>query len=200
MIDHYTVSMARPRSYDIETVLREAMTVFWRRGYVAASMSDIYEATGLKPGNLYATFGDKEGLFQAAFAAYVEHFRSSLPTNVTGLAAIIAWLRTQARLATGDPERRGCLIINTITERDAHSPASQDMAQARMREIREFFRTNLDVAACANEVPKAIDLDRQADALVGTVVAIMSLARSGAPDSMIWHIAEQAITGLMPQA
>ena len=46
------------------------MTVFWKQGFTAASMSDIYAATGLKPGNLYATFTDKHTLFRRAFEAY----------------------------------------------------------------------------------------------------------------------------------
>jgi TetR/AcrR family transcriptional repressor of nem operon len=175
------------------------MAVFWRRGYVASAMSDIYAATGLKPGNLYATFRDKEGLFQAAFETYAKQFRATLPQGVKGRAAIIAWLRTQADLATRDPERRGCLIINTITEREAHSPSSQALAQARLREIRDFFSDNLAIAIRDDEMPGTADRDRLADALVGAVVAIMSLARAGAAEAMIRHVAEQAIASLYAQ-
>ncbi len=131
--------MARPREIDIDVATRQAMELFWRKGFVATSMSDIYAATGLKPGNLYATFGDKDGLFRAAFAAYAKHFEATLPLDVEGVGAIRAWLETQVQLATGDPDRKGCLIINTNLEREAHTLETQQLAAGRLNDIRVFF-------------------------------------------------------------
>jgi TetR/AcrR family transcriptional repressor of nem operon len=184
--------MARPRAYDQDAVLDAAMRVFWRTGYVGTSMADIYAATGLKPGNLYATFTDKETLFQRAFEAYVNRFRDSLPKGLTGRAAIHAWLDTQARLATEDPDRKGCLIVNTVTEREAHSSRMQALAMARLDEISAFFRTELEAAEKSGEVAATADPERVVAALTGAVVAIMSLARAGASASTIWHVAEAA--------
>src|SRR5260370_24243450 len=62
--------MGRTRSYDEETVLSGAMHAFRRKGYEAASIRDLEEATGLKAGSIYNSFGDKAGLFDAAFAHY----------------------------------------------------------------------------------------------------------------------------------
>lgn len=167
------------------------MEVFWRHGFVATSMSDIYAATGLKPGNLYATFKDKDELFRQAFQAYVGHFRNSIPVGLEGRAAVVAWLETQARLATQDPERKGCLIMNTIIERDAHSPQTQAMAATRMAEVRAFFSDHLERAAAKGELPAGANIERLADALVGIIMATMALARGGAPDDMVWNIAAE---------
>ncbi len=172
------------------------MTVFWRKGYVATSMADLYAATGLKPGNLYATFVDKETMFRRAFDAYADHFRGSLPKDLSGLAAIRAWLDTQARLATGDPDRKGCLIVNTITEREAHSAATQAMAKDRLDEICTFFRNALREAIVAKELPASTDIAHHAAALTGAVVAIMSLGRAGADPSTIDSVATAASDAL----
>ncbi len=187
--------MARPREFEIDDVLRNAMEAFWKRGYVATSMSDIYEATGLKPGNLYANFKDKDALFRRAFETYTKHFRASLPSGLSGRAAIEEWLRVQYRLAVDDPERKGCLIVNTITEREAHSEATREMARERLAEIAQFFRTNLTVAAERGEIDGS-NLARLEDGLVGAVVAIMSLARAAVADSVIKNVADQAIATL----
>ncbi len=184
--------MARPKAYDQDAVLDAAMRVFWRKGYVGTSMADIYGATGLKPGNLYATFTDKETLFHRAFEAYINLFRSSLPEGLSGRAAIHAWLDTQARLATEDPDRKGCLIINTVTEREAHSPRTQALAMERLDEITDFFRTELQAAHRAGEIAADADIEGGAAALTGTVFAIMSLGRAGASATTIRHVAEQA--------
>lgn len=188
--------MARPRAYDPEQVLKSAMTVFWKRGFTAASMSEIYAATGLKPGNLYATFTDKHTLFRRAFETYAAQFRATLPQGVKGLAAIRAWVQVQARLAIDDPERKGCLIVNTTTERDAHDAETRALAAARMDEITAFFRDNLAVARSRGEIPRDTALDPLAAALTGTVVALMSLARGGASAATIQAVADHAIASL----
>jgi TetR/AcrR family transcriptional regulator, transcriptional repressor for nem operon len=188
--------MARPREFDMNQVLNQAMRLFWRKGYVATSMSDIYAVTGLKPGNLYAAFRDKEGLFQQAFEHYAAFFRSTLPHDKSGRRAIEAWLRLQAKLASEDQDRAGCLIINTVAEREAHSAATQALAQGRMREIRDFFVRNLMLAIQDEGLLPPSRLDFRADALVGSVVAIMMLGRSGADHLTISHVADAAILAL----
>ncbi len=191
--------MARPRGYDTDTVLKAAMTVFWRQGYAATSMSDIYAATGLKPGNLYATFTDKETLFARAFGAYAAQFRATLPEGLEGRAAIEAWVAVQARLATADPDRKGCLIINTITEREVHTAANRALAAERLEEIRAFFRQHLALAQERGEI-EAGKVETLEAGLTGAVVAIMSLARAGVPAAMIDGVAAQAIAALGPAA
>lgn len=188
--------MARAREFEIDDVLRKAMEAFWKRGYAATSMADIYEATGLKPGSLYAAFKDKEELFRRCFETYASHFRATLPQDRSGLAAIEAWLALQARLAADDPERKGCLIINTVTERDVHSAATQALANGRLQEIRDFFTRHLALAAAAGEVRGSLRLDVQADALLGAVVSIMALGRAGADKRLIENVANAAFAPL----
>ncbi|MBI1186221.1 MAG: TetR family transcriptional regulator [Alphaproteobacteria bacterium] len=188
--------MPRVREFDTDEALEAAMRLFWRKGYVATSMADIYEATGLKAGSLYAAFKDKETLFQKTFERYAERFRQTLPTAQTGVAAIKTWLALQARLAIEDQHRAGCLIINTVTEREAHSPATQALAQGRMREIRDFFARNLLLAVQAGELAGDTDVDARADALLGAVVSIMTLGRAGADERTINHVARAAADAL----
>lgn len=190
--------MARPKRYDTDTVLKAAMRVFWQKGYAATSMSDIYAATGLKPGNLYATFTDKETLFARAFAAYADEFHATLPVDAEGRTAIEAWVALQARLATGDPDRKGCLIINTITEREVHTPANRALAAARLDEIAAFFRHHLRLSRDRGEIAARANLAMLEAGLTGAVVAIMSLARGGASAAMIDGVAAQAVAALGP--
>jgi TetR/AcrR family transcriptional regulator, transcriptional repressor for nem operon len=188
--------MARPREFDMDAVLNASMRVFWRKGYVATSMSDIYETTGLKPGSLYQTFKDKEGLFRQAFERYAEFFRSTLPKDKRGLDAIDAWLRLQVKLAVEDEERAGCLIVNTVTEREAHSPATIALAQGRLRETRDFFLKHLIMAVQDGVLKPDAEIDLRADALVGTTISIMTLGRAGADKLTIEHVMQAALRGI----
>ena len=182
----------------MDDVLERATQVFWRRGYAATSMSDIYEATGLKPGSLYAAFRDKEELFRRCFEHYAAFFRRTLPTDRVGLEAIATWLKLQARLATDDPDRKGCLIINTVTEREIHSEAAKALAAGRLQEIRDFFTRHLTVAVAHGQLAQTLPIERHADALLGAVVSIMALGRAGADKRVIDHVARAAIDSLSP--
>lgn len=171
------------------------MGVFWRKGYALTSMTDLYAATGMRPGNLYATFSDKGTLFRRVFEAYAARFRATLPSDLQGRAAIEAWLGIQVRLAVEDPDRKGCLIVNTVTEREAHDDSTRALATARLAEIATFFRDSLAQAEERGEVNPG-EREVRAAALTGAVVAIMTLARAGAPDAMVEAVAKQAILTL----
>jgi TetR/AcrR family transcriptional repressor of nem operon len=188
--------MARKREFDEDVFLAKAMRAFWRRGYVGTSMSDIYEATGLKPGSVYGVYGDKDGLFRRAFERYAEHFRATLPADLSGIAAIESWVQLQAKLAIEDKERAGCLIINTVAERETHSADTRALADARLEEIRSFFVRELRNAVKAGELSRAVRVEAQADALLGAVVSIMTLGRAGVEAKTIRNVAAAAIDAL----
>lgn len=188
--------MSRPRAFDIDAATDAAVQVFWTKGYAATSMSDLYAAMGLRPGSVYAAYGDKAGLFRRAFETYADWFRATLPTDRSGLAAIVAWITLQADLAAGDPARRGCLIVNTMAEREAHSSATHALAEARMAEIRGFFIRELVAAAAAGELDPALEVDLWADSLTGVVVSLMTLGRAAAEETVIRNVARAGLAAL----
>src|SRR5688500_14836737 len=60
----------RPRSFDRDQALRQAMIVFWEHGYEGASMEALTAAMGINRPSLYAAFGCKEALFREAVDLY----------------------------------------------------------------------------------------------------------------------------------
>ena len=45
--------MARPREFEIDDALQDAMAVFWRKGYDGASLPDLLDGMGIARGSLY---------------------------------------------------------------------------------------------------------------------------------------------------
>ena len=64
------MAMGRPRGFDTDKALEEAMEVFWRHGYEGATIAELTAAMGINPPSLYAAFGSKEGLLKAALDRY----------------------------------------------------------------------------------------------------------------------------------
>ena len=60
----------RPREFDRDLALQQAMLAFWKQGYEGTSMADLVAATGLASARLYAAFGSKQDLFREAVARY----------------------------------------------------------------------------------------------------------------------------------
>lgn len=66
------MGMGRPREFDADVALDQAMEVFWRHGYEGATIAQLTEAMGINPPSLYACFGNKEGLLKAALDRYAK--------------------------------------------------------------------------------------------------------------------------------
>jgi len=62
--------MGRPRAFDMDQALDQALHVFWEKGYAGTSITDLTEAMGINPPSLYAAFGNKEKLFKKALDRY----------------------------------------------------------------------------------------------------------------------------------
>ena len=63
-------ALGRPRAFDAEKALDRAMQVFWRKGYLGTSLSDLTDAMGINRPSLYAAFGNKKSLFRKALDRY----------------------------------------------------------------------------------------------------------------------------------
>jgi AcrR family transcriptional regulator len=132
--------MARPREFDVEKVLREAMEVFWEKGFDGTSFADVESRTGVKKASLFAAYGDKRSLFLKALAAYQESARAAIRAGLaagTPREAIRCWFASAAGLAKGDCARRGCLQVNAIVELGPHDADVAALAREHTALVRE---------------------------------------------------------------
>jgi AcrR family transcriptional regulator len=111
----------RPRAYNAETALRHARDVFWRRGYVGASLDEISAAAGMNRPSLRAAFGDKHALYLKTLNAYWDLKAIRMGEALSGPGLEVALMRAyDGALATyfsGQGRARGCFVVTTaITE------------------------------------------------------------------------------------
>src|SRR5919202_2421257 len=105
----------RPRTFDPDRALRQALDLFWERGYEGTSLSDLAEAMGIASASIYACFGNKENLFRQVMALYGrtsgEPPRRALREQATARAGIHEMLRATADEITRADAPHGCRLI-----------------------------------------------------------------------------------------
>ncbi|GLR93245.1 MULTISPECIES: TetR/AcrR family transcriptional regulator [Bradyrhizobium] len=108
------MGMGRPREFDAEMALDQAMEVFWRHGYEGATIAQLTEAMGINPPSLYACFGNKEGLLKAALDRYTKLrniWMEEVVAAPTARAVAERMLMGIADKQTDPANPPGCLLV-----------------------------------------------------------------------------------------
>lgn len=111
-------SRGRPRSFDPEIALAQAIAVFQEKGFDAASLDDLAAATGLTRPSLYAAFGNKEALYLASLKAVAQAMEAELDRVMHAAASLEAALRqfyhaALDRYLNGPAGACGCIVMTT---------------------------------------------------------------------------------------
>ncbi|MEU1371965.1 TetR/AcrR family transcriptional regulator [Streptomyces sp. NPDC005803] len=181
--------MGRPKQFDPETAVEQAMQVFWRRGYSGTSPQCLIDTLGIGKGSLYNAFGGKRQLFDLALRHYLDAHAAAMDALLEESGPVKERLRGTLHLLAdtdfADPERRGCLAMNTAMEF-----GHDDAALAAM--VREMLdRTDRTLQALLEEGQRAGDITLERDArdlaalLLNTVTGLRVMARiESGPDRM----------------
>ncbi|MEQ8602510.1 MAG: helix-turn-helix domain-containing protein [Marivibrio sp.] len=130
--------MPRPKAFDPERALDQAMQAFWAQGYEATSIDDLVRTTGVNRASLYGAFGDKHALFLKALERYTGaglFAALDLDDETISTRDMLSRLFDRLIARCLDGRGAGCLITNTICEfgaRDEAVLAAARRALARM--------------------------------------------------------------------
>jgi AcrR family transcriptional regulator len=190
------VPMGRPREFDMDAALDEAMEVFWRRGYEGATIAELTGAMGINPPSLYAAFGNKEGLLKAALDRYMvkrNECMEEILAAPTAREVVETGLLKLADLQTDPENPPGCLLVagglacgvgseNIPFELAAHRAQTEDQMRER------FIRAREEGDLSPDSDPAAL-----ARYLSAVIAGIGVLASAGATREQLREVAMVAV-------
>ena len=189
--------MGRKRKLAPDAALDRAMGRFWSHGYGGTSVADLVDASTLNRGSLYGTFGDKDALFHACLDRYAANaagaWLEALERPGAGLAEIRRFFKSLAAYASGDPARRGCLMVNTAVELAPHEPKAEAAAAQHFQRMEAAFRRVLERSA--QDLRPGADPASLAPHLVVVASGLLVLARAGVDRTAAERIVDAALAG-----
>lgn len=190
--------MARYKQFDPDAVLDCAMKLFWDEGYAATSVQDLVAAMQINRFSLYATFGDKEGLYLAACARYCETVVTmmlrELETGQAGLASVRRYFDQLVRVNARS--RRGCLMVNSAIELALKDDAVASRVQAYFERVENAFYVALQRAKRSRELPPKVALRDHARHLSVVAYGLLVSLKGGAPPEQARKAVRTALAGL----
>jgi AcrR family transcriptional regulator len=188
--------LSRPRTFDTDEVLEQAMLVFWRLGYERTTLTDLTKAMGINRPSLYAAFGDKEQLFRRVlehYAAGPAGYEREALEQPTARQVAEELLRGAADLQTRPDLPHGCLAVSsTPTHAADSSPIGCSLIEARVAgEI--ALRDRFERARAAGDLPTTADAAELASYIRTILYGMAVKAATGATHEELERITQTAM-------
>lgn len=184
------------KQFNTDDALAKAMDAFWARGYEATSVQDLVDCMGVNRGSLYATFGDKHGIFVEALRRYDAIHREAW---IAGLAkatsprqAIVGAFEEAITATIDHGSRDGCLLVNTALELSPHDEEVAEIVSHGLAEMEEFFREMIEEGQRQGEIAQSVHSVDTARSLLGLFIGLRVLSRSRPEAALLRSIAKQA--------
>ncbi len=190
----------RPREFDRDLALQQAMLAFWQHGYEGTSMADLVAATGLASARLYAAFGSKEGLFREAVeryesgdGAFAEHALQSPDVREAVEKMLLEAVSTYTR--RGRPQ--GCMVVSAATNYAADNEAVMRWLSSHRKARTQSIIDRLDAAQRDGALEPGTDVQALGDFYAALLHGLSVQARDGVSKARL-----QALVGpaLAPMA
>ena len=192
--------MGRPREFNAEQALDQAMEVFWAKGYEATSLQDLIGAMELSKSSFYEAFGSKRELFLSAIGHYIDTRTESvvklLDEEDSGKTAIEKLFRIILESVTGAGEVRGCFLCNCAVEISQRDPEAAVYVARGIDRIEEAFYRAVVRGQESGEISAGRDPRALARFLVSSENGLIVMAKANRGGEAMADIARTVLSAL----
>lgn len=191
--------MGRHFEFNREKTLTKAMEVFWQKGYKATSIKDLIDHTGLKPGSIYNTFGDKHSLFIAAIEHYGEVVTTQTIKVLNSPGSPVENIKkffNEIINRSSDRKCRGCLITNTVVELAPHDEETAKVVNSMLKKIERAFYECLKEAQELGEVSNESNIEALASYYSSSTHGLIVTGKSATSRKQMKNIVDVILSTL----
>lgn len=133
--------MVRPREFDTQTAVDQALCVFRKQGYKGSSLHDLIRAMSISKSSFYETFGSKYELFLATLTRFHEteavyHF-TDLKNDIPAKTMIAGMFRQLIDSVING--KGGCMFGNSAVEFSGTDPEVTAQIANGIKQLEQVF-------------------------------------------------------------
>ncbi|MGO4744857.1 TetR/AcrR family transcriptional regulator [Serratia quinivorans] len=192
--------MGRPRRFDRDEAVQQALHLFWQHGYESTSLAQLKAQIGggITAPSFYAAFGSKEALFKETVSCYLNSYgrvndalwEDSLPPR----EAIEISLRRSVKMQCEEHHPKGCMVALGVMAGGSqeHSAVLKPLADSRQRTLNGFIRC-IERGVATGELAQQTQPAVIATLFDSFLLGVSTLARDG----VSYRELDDAVTALM---
>lgn len=173
--------MARPRKFDDEVVLSNALTIFRKQGYQGTSISDLTKAMKLSRSSFYETFGSKHDLFIKTLKRFDKSNAIYNFVNVDSKTPASAKVKKIFELAVASvgSGHGGCMYARCSLEFSNKNEQVYKQVSKGVGELEKMFNSIIGTGKLHGDVSSAVDSAVMSSALVATFYGLQVMVNAG---------------------
>jgi len=192
--------MSRTTLYNRQEALERAIQLFWQKGFHATSLKDIEQALDMRPGSIYAAFGNKDGLFQEALDHYaqaslteLERILAKHQSHIFGLAE---YMRQLGGIRDKDIPSRACMLVKSLLELGTREQLALDKVEKLLAGMEARFGECFAEAQRLGEMDDTLDATRLARRLQAEVMGLRAFAQRDVESQAVHELAEDMASSI----
>ncbi len=192
--------MSRTTLYNRQEALERAIKLFWQKGFHATSLKDIEQALDMRPGSIYAAFGNKDGLFQEALDHYAQasltELERILANHQSPLLGLAAFMRQLGGIRDKDLPSRACMLVKSLLELGAREQSALQKVEKLLAGMESRFAECFVEAQRLGELDTELDPMRLARRLQAEVMGLRAFAQRDVDSAAVQALAEDMASSI----
>lgn len=193
--------MARTKSFNEDKALKQAMLLFWKKGYSATSMKELERVTGLAITSIYNAYGNKRALFEKVLNYYLQNilfkFIEALDSADSPENALKAVLMEVIHLHFNPSYPGGCLVVLSILESEQHDERSKNILISALNQLRDRILQRLEKDKENGEIALEKNILSIANHMTALITGMTTMARAGFSQKELENLIDDSVVTLL---
>ncbi|MBL4801128.1 MAG: TetR/AcrR family transcriptional regulator [Emcibacter sp.] len=193
--------MGRQQRYDRTESVEKAMNLFWRNGFSGTSMRDLGECLDMRPGSIYANFGNKEQLYRESMDLYAanifhdfQYYMKNADTFMEGLENFIRHILFDQDIPSV------CMLTKTLADINPDHEALKEKSGHMISGFECLIITELDRAKAGGQINDNCDTISLARYILIQFIGLRSYAEMQKSQAVINELLHDMCTAIQNKA